>query len=57
MTSHNIISVYVVDQLPYRRLTLVIIKVFEINANRRENYSPIKEINAKEGVTVQNEGN
>jgi len=52
MTSHNIISIYVVDQLPYRRLTLVI-----INANRRENYSPIKEINAKEGVTVQNEGN
>ena len=35
----------------YRKLTLVLIKVFEINAtqinaNWRENYSPIKEINA-----------
>ena len=41
---------------------LVLIKVFEINAtwinaNWRENHSPIKEINAKEGVKFQNEGN
>ena len=31
------------------------IKVFEIKANCRENYSPIKEMNAKEGVKFQNE--
>ena len=35
----------------------MLIKVFEINANWRENYPPIKEINAKEGVIFQNEGN
>ncbi len=41
----------------YRKLTLVLIKVFEINAKGRETYFPIKEINAKEVVTFQNEGN
>ena len=32
-------------------------KVFEINANCRGNYSPTKEMNAKEEVKFQNEGN
>ncbi len=36
---------------------LVLIKVSEINANSVKNYFPKKEINAKEGVTFQNEGN
>ena len=31
----------------------MLIKVFEINANWRENYSPIKEINAKEGLNFK----
>ena len=35
----------------------MLIKVFEINANWRENYFRIKEINAKKEVKCQNEGN
>ena len=38
----------------YRKLTLVLIEVFEI---WRKNYFPMKEINAKEVVKFQNEGN
>ena len=44
-------------QLPYyRKLPLHEIKVFEINANLEENDFQIKEINAKERSTFQNEG-
>ena len=44
-------------QLPYyRKLPLHEIKVFEINANLVENDFQIKEINAKERSTFQNEG-
>ena len=35
----------------------MLIKVFEIDAISKENYSLIKEINAKEGVKLQNKGN
>ena len=50
-------------RLPYyRKLTLVVIKVLEINAtlinaNCRKNYFPIKEKNAKEALKFQNKGN
>ena len=41
--------------MPYKKLTLVLIKIFEINAtlvnvNKREKYFPTKKSDAKGGV-------
>ena len=41
----------------YWKLALVLIKVFEINANERQIYFIIKEITAKEVLKFENEGN
>ena len=43
--------------LHYRKLTLHEIRVLEINVNLVENGFPMKEVNAKERITFQNEGN
>ena len=50
------------ERLPYRNLTFHEIKVLkgnatQINANIMENDFRIKEIKAKERVTIKNEGN
>ena len=41
----------------YRKLTLCEIRVLEIKANLEKNDFQVKEINWKERVTFQNEGN
>ena len=43
--------------LYYGKLTLQEIRVLEIKANLVENGFPMKEMNAKERITFQNEGN
>ena len=57
MTVGTLLDTWII--LLYRKLTLVLIKVFQIKLARIEgkNYFPIKEINAKEVIKFKTKGN